>query len=260
VPEHALHDRLAVIEGALDRERVHVVVRDCRHHAPLHIGDASLREQHEDVGALATAEGFYRGSSRIARGRDHDGGALAARREHVIHEPADELERHVLEGERRSMEELEQEFACSVLAQGRNRRVPEIAVGLTREAGEIVLRDPLADERAHHLDRDFGIGLPGKAGDGVSGETRPLLGYVEAPIAREAREHRVHKAERWGLAPGGDIAHGACASDQTMHRRSGIFFREPGEVNQALRRSSPERPARCRKHSRAPRLPQASVL
>jgi len=29
-----------------------------------------------------------------------------------------------------------------------------------------------------------------------------------------------------------------------MHRRSGIFFREPGEVNQALRRSSPERTAR----------------
>ena len=207
--EHALHDRLAVVECALDRERVHVLVRDRGHHAPLHVGDASLREQHKDVGALAPAEGFDRGCARIARGRDHDGGALPARDEDVIHEAADELERHVLEGERRSMEELEHEFARAVLAQGRNRRVPEIAVGLARETGKVVLRDTLADERAHHLDRDLGIGLPGKAGDGIGGKPRPLLGYVETPVAREAREHRVHKAERWGLAPGGDIAHGA---------------------------------------------------
>ena len=209
VPEHALHDRLAVIEGALDRERVDVVIRDRGHHAPLHIGDASLREQHKDVGALAPAEGFDRGCARVPRGRDHDGGALPAPDEDVIHEAADELERHVLEGERRSVEELEHEFARAVLAQGRNRRVPEIAVGLAREAGEVVLGDVLADERAHHLDRDLGIGLPGKAGDGIGGKPRPLLGYVEASVAREAREHRVHKAERWGLAPGGDIAHGA---------------------------------------------------
>ena len=58
---------------------------------PLHVGDAALREQHEDVGALAPAERFDRGAAGVARGRDHDGGALAARREDVIHEPAEEL-------------------------------------------------------------------------------------------------------------------------------------------------------------------------
>jgi hypothetical protein len=37
-------------------------------------------------------------------------------------------------------------------------RLMAMWLGLAREAGEVVLRDALADERAHHLDRDLGIG------------------------------------------------------------------------------------------------------
>ena len=44
VIEQALHDRLAVVEGALDRERMDVVVLGRGHHAPLHVGDAAVRD------------------------------------------------------------------------------------------------------------------------------------------------------------------------------------------------------------------------
>ncbi len=56
VVEHRLGDRLAVVESAFDGDGVHVAVGRGRHHAPLHVGDAAVREQHEQVGAGAAAE------------------------------------------------------------------------------------------------------------------------------------------------------------------------------------------------------------
>ena len=109
VIEHRLHQRLAVVEGAFDGERVHVVVGRRGHHAPLHLGDAALREQHHDVDLGAAAEGLDRGAAGVAGGRDHDGRALAARLQHVVHQPRDELHGEVLEGERRPVEQLEHE-------------------------------------------------------------------------------------------------------------------------------------------------------
>jgi hypothetical protein len=47
-----------------------------RHHPPLHVGDAAVREQHKQIGPLAAAERLDRGAAGVARGRDHDGGAL----------------------------------------------------------------------------------------------------------------------------------------------------------------------------------------
>ena len=79
VIEHALHDRLTVVECALDRQRVDVVVLGRRHHAPLHVGNAPLRKQHEEIGARAAAERLDRSATGVARGRNHDGGALPAR-------------------------------------------------------------------------------------------------------------------------------------------------------------------------------------
>ena len=81
----------------------------------------------------------------------------------------------------------------------------ERAVGLARHAGEIGLADRVADERPDHLDRDFGIGPAGKAGDRLRLEPRPGFRHIEAAVAGKAREHGLGEAERRGLAPGRDV-------------------------------------------------------
>src|SRR5262247_4350012 len=84
----------------------------------------------------------------------------------------------------------------------------ERAIGLARHAGEVVLRDGVADKRTDHVDRHLGIWPPGEAHDRLAVELRPGLRHIEATIARKTREHHLDKAERWSLTAGGDVAHG----------------------------------------------------
>ena len=105
--KHAFHDRLAIIERPFDRQCVDIIVLDRRHHPPLHIGNAALRKKHEQVRAHATAKRLDRGPAGVSRSRDHDGRALSARRQRLIHEPAKELHRQILERERGPMKQFE---------------------------------------------------------------------------------------------------------------------------------------------------------
>ena len=173
--EQAFHQRLAIVERAFDRDRVDVVIRRGRHHPPLHVGDAALREQHEQVGPLAAAKRLDRGAAGVAGGRDHDGGALAARRQRMIHQPREQLHGHVLERQRRAVEQLEQEGVGADLRQRHDGGMAERAVGLAGEPRQVRLGDRIADERPDHLDRHLGIGPAGKARDGLPASERGQL-------------------------------------------------------------------------------------
>ncbi len=205
--EQALHDRLAVVEGAVDGERMHVGAARRGHHAPLHVRDAPVREQDDDVDLGAVAERLDGGAAGIARGRDHDGPAFAARRQHVVHQPRQKLHRQILEGERRPVEQLERELVHAELHQRRHGGMAESAIGLARHAGEVGLGDRIAGKAADHLDGDFGIGPAGESADRLRLEPRPGLGHVEAAVAGQAREHHLGEAERGGLSPGRDVLH-----------------------------------------------------
>ncbi len=205
--EHRLHDRLAIVEGAVDRERVDVGVLGAGHHPPLHVGDAAVRKQHDEIDLGAAAKRLDRGAAGVAGGRDHDGGALAAARQRVVHQPGEELHRQVLEGERRPVKQLEDESVGADLPERRHGRMTERPIGLARHAGEIGVRDRAADERTHDLDRDLRIGPAGEARDRLAIELRPGFRHIEAAVAGEARERDVDKAEWRGFAPGRDVAH-----------------------------------------------------
>ena len=64
--EHSLHDRLAIVKRAFDRQRMHVGGTRRRHHPPLHVGDAAVREQHDQIDIIETRERIDRGAAGIA--------------------------------------------------------------------------------------------------------------------------------------------------------------------------------------------------
>ena len=176
VVEHALHDRLAVVESALDREGVDVRRAGGGHLPALHLRDAAVREEDEDVDRVAPAEGLDRRPAGVARGRADDRRALAALGQHVVHEPREELHRHVLEGQRRAVEELQHQTVGPDLDERAHGRMAEGGIGLAHQAFELGLRDLAADERRQDAQRKLRIGKAPPGAQLVAAEMRPAFG------------------------------------------------------------------------------------
>ena len=172
-----------------------------RHHSPLHVGDAPLREQHDQVDIVEAGKGIDRGAAGVARGCDHDGGALRAFCQHVIHQPRDQLHRHVLERERRAVEQLQQKLIGSDLVERHHRGMTEGGIGLVRHAAEIGVGDFAGGKRLDDVDRDFPIGFSEKARDGLGRKLRPGFRHVESAVAGKPGQHHIAKAQRGGLPP-----------------------------------------------------------
>ncbi len=104
-----LHNRLTIVERTFQRDVVNVGMRRSRHLAALHLADAALRVHHEDVDiGEATERCDGRGAGVARSGGDHRRLAPPLC-ERAAEQPAEDLKRDVLEGERRAMEQLEQE-------------------------------------------------------------------------------------------------------------------------------------------------------
>ena len=56
--EHAFHQGLAIVERAVDRDRVDIMRGSARDHAPLHIGNAPVWKQDDEIHPVAVAKGF----------------------------------------------------------------------------------------------------------------------------------------------------------------------------------------------------------
>ena len=204
--EHRLHDRLAIVEGALDRDRMHVGRSRRRHHPPLYIGDAPVREQHDQIDIVETRERIDRRAAGIARRRDHDGGALIALGQHVIHQPRDQLHRDVLERQRRAVKQLQHELIGPDLVERHHRRMAKGRVSLVSHTAEIGVGNLACRERPDHVNRDFPIRPAEKARDGLGRELRPDLGHVEAAVAGKPGQHHIAKTQDGGLPPRRNIA------------------------------------------------------
>jgi hypothetical protein len=135
--EHSLYDRLAIVEGALDRNGADIGGAAGRHHAALHVGNAPLREQDDEVDLPAIAKRLDSRAPGVAGSGNDDGAPLAARGKRVIHQPRQELHRQIFECERRAVEKLEQKRVDAELAERRHGRMAKIAIGLAGEPREI---------------------------------------------------------------------------------------------------------------------------
>ena len=110
----------------------------------------------EDVGARQSLHAVDRGGARVARRRADDGDPLALLRQHVLEQPADELQRNVLEGQRRPVEQLLHEVVVADLHERDDGGMSEAAIGRDAHRRQVVDRYVVSDERLH----DLGSALP----------------------------------------------------------------------------------------------------
>ena len=103
-----------------------------------------VEDDHVDVGDVA--ERLDRRRAGVARGGPEDGGVLTPPRERVLHEAGEQLHRQILEGQRRSVEEFEQEQVVVELPQRRDRVVAEAGIGGRNHSLEGRLIEVVADE------------------------------------------------------------------------------------------------------------------
>jgi hypothetical protein len=143
-----------------------------------------------------------RSTAVVARGRHHDGAALAARSERMVHQPRQELHRQILERQRRAVKQFERERIHVELRQRHDRGMAKSAVGLARHAGEVGIGYGIAGEPPDDLHGDFRVGPAGECTDRLRLDARPGFGHIEPAVTGKTREHRLGKAKRRGLAPG----------------------------------------------------------
>ena len=205
VVEHALHQSLTIVEGALDRDVVDVGGGDRRHLAALDLGDPALGMEDEDLDRGAVAAGLDGGGAGIAGSGDDDGHALTTPREHMIEQPAEDLHGVVLERQRRAVEELHQPFVGADFPERRHRRMVEARVSALDDAGQGVGLDRALDEGRHHPQGDIGIREPGEGADFVMAKPRPGFGHVEAAVTGEPGEQDFIEAKGFGRPPCTDI-------------------------------------------------------
>ena len=106
VGEDALHHRLRVVEAAFDGDIVDVGRTHRGHLAALDVANPALGVEHEDLDIVATCDGVDGGAARIPAGRADDGQTALLASEELFEQQAEQLERDILEGERRAVEQF----------------------------------------------------------------------------------------------------------------------------------------------------------
>ncbi len=151
VVEQLLDDALTVVEGAANGNVVHVRVQHRGHLPLLDRRDAALGMENEDVDARLAPYPRDGGRARVPRGRPENVQPAAVALQQVLEHVAQKLQGDILEGRRRTVEELED----GLRADPHHRRdlgVGEGRVGALDQIGEIVAGHGIRREGGHDLD------------------------------------------------------------------------------------------------------------
>ncbi|MNC31264.1 hypothetical protein D3C75_795790 [compost metagenome] len=107
IGEQLLDHLLAVIEIAFNGQIQHIAVVHSRHLQLLHLAHLIMRMQDTDLDAFLAAYTLNRRRTGIARGRPENMDNLAPHLGNVGIQLTHELQRHILEGKGRPMEQLQ---------------------------------------------------------------------------------------------------------------------------------------------------------
>ena len=207
IVEHVLQPRLAIVEIAFQGEGMDIHLGRGRHLAALHLRDAPFGEQDEDIDIVEAPERLDRGRPGIARGRADDGDAAARPRQRDLEQLPDELHREVLEGERRAVEQFQQEMVGCQLHQGRAGGVAKALIGLADGAAKLGIGEGVADKGAHDAKGGFLVGLPAKRRDLLRRQGRDRFRHIKAAVAGKPGQHGFVEGQDGGLPPCGNVTH-----------------------------------------------------
>ena len=177
------------------------------HLAALDIAYPSLRMQHEDSYAIAVGDRVDRRRARVPARRADYGEIAGTARKELFKQPAQQLQRDVLERECRAVEQFEQPVLLIELHERGHRVVAELTVGLLAKLDQLLLRQAVADKGAHDLHRQHIVAHPAKVADFFSAKARPLARQVQPAVTGEASQRDAFEIERGRAAPGRDIFH-----------------------------------------------------
>ena len=123
--------------------------------------------------------------------------------EEALEQQPEELQRDILEGQRRAVEQLEQQVAMVELDERRDGGVGEAAIG-GLAAAPAARRRSSAPPTKGSITRDRGldIGEPGERRDLGLAELRPGLGHVQPAVGGEPGQRHGFEIERGRPRPG----------------------------------------------------------
>ena len=156
------------------------------HLAPLHFGNALVRMQDKDIDVLRAPAALDRGGAGITGGRTEHHHPFIATRQGAFQQPAEQLQREILERQCRAMEQFEQPLVVPELHQRRDRGVTEIRIGLGGNGTQFGGLEKALHEGLHDLGGEFGIAKRSPAQELRGLEARQRLGYVESAIGRQS--------------------------------------------------------------------------
>ncbi len=119
----------------------------------------------EDIHVVEPGKGLDGRAAGVAGGRAHDRHALPALLQLGLEELPDELHREILERERRTVEQLQQEMPMPQLHQWCARGMVEAGIGSVDQLAKFVIAETVADEGAHDGKGCVLVGLAGQSSD-----------------------------------------------------------------------------------------------
>jgi hypothetical protein len=151
--------------------------------------------QHEHLHAALATHCILGSAAGISGGRPEDVQAFAAARELKLEQCAEQLHRHVLEGQRRPVRQRLDRQPRFEVTQGHDRvgakDLPRI--GAPAQIAQIVARN-VVDEQRQDLERQFGVGQPAPARQRCCIDLRVAVRQVQPAIGRQAFEQDLAEA------------------------------------------------------------------